>query len=590
MTFSNFVKVLSKNWGGQLTLSLLLVASLCATGCLETEFSESESRFEVSASSVEVHGYPLRNEAVVRDTINVISNRSWSAEVLDGESWVNLSRNSNSNISKTTETTMVVMEFGENLDPNASRNATLRITAKDHEPINVSIVQKPFEPRLEVDALEYLVPPGDTTLVVDVYANCAWEPTTVGDLFFETQKSQSSKNGKLKVYFSEIVGTGDPIEYTITLTAPEYGKSIELKFYQELKASEVKIDMDPVVEVPSYSYSTEVEFKSNEDWTAELLEGTSPGVNLFVKTTEEDGENDHNMILGYQNYSNGSGAYNCEFGSVVDGMAYSSGLYVYWPSYRDGTELVAVVKITNASGASSQVTIKLTPFALFPFSSNPIVILPFRTYPDEFGWSSNNYCWFKNENNMEIGFPVRNANGRKDTYGAGYLANKNDVFSCYDLSGYDYSIFSGGAQSDLYVNSGGFVIGSNEAGRSLENPSFWITIPAVEGKTLKGVRIMTGLSDRNHPVGKPENAEVHATGRSAAITDLSGNVVEGGQEQTVSDYAPVTTSIASFEYEYDYFVTSMFDFKLTGTSQNTPYRIVGTSTRMIIRWIIFYYE
>lgn len=529
----------------RLTLCAVFFCILSTTGCLDSNFRESIPKFTTDKTRIEVSADPQAGKTEIKDTLTVISTESWSAEIWPEADWVRISTNSDLNLSGSLEYTDIVLSFDEYADRTQDRTGTsLIITTTGHDPIEIPVVQKALAPRMSVtgNGIPKIAAEGGS-FAIDVLSNWHWSVTVQEGSadFVSIDTPEGYRDGSITVSVSPTSDTDSEREGVLVLKC-EGCENIEIRFTQDALVPMLKIDMAEVCELPVPCGGEQpVIFSCNEHWRA-TLKDVSAGVSL--STEEGDIMNNELSVIFPE----------------ID---------VYTESCLVGRK--ATVVITTDSGLTDEVT----------FVQNCIV-LPFRKYPDTFGWSQTNTCLKEDGTNSTENVLPRNSNGKKGETGP---IGGEKTIRCHDHNGYGYILWTGDATGDLYIEANGVVIGSLTEGLTPESPAFSISTPAVEGLRLSRVQMMLGLCDEDR---NGKNWEVYATGTTAAITD-GAIVISGGEPQTVSDYAPAAATTESFAADITDNQASMFDFRLNDTTAGKSYLIVGTY-RMVIRWIIFHYE
>lgn len=126
----------------------LFLLSLVATGCLDSNFEEPVVVLQVQDRIEVVSDNP--DWTVVTATLDVKSNRSWSASLIsDDLSWLAVRTPSRSNVGKITEVSSLELTFDNWDNPTQDRIATLHISTEE-KAADIQVIQKALVPRLEL--------------------------------------------------------------------------------------------------------------------------------------------------------------------------------------------------------------------------------------------------------------------------------------------------------------------------------------------------------------------------------------------------------------------------------------------------------
>ncbi len=532
---------------------IILLASLVATvstGCtqgslLDYNLAEKEARLSLDKTSIEVEAASFHENEQVTDIVTLTSSRSWSLAPVVEADWMKISRDNGLNLGKVLKNWVIDFAFEDNI-LSEERLVDLAISI-DGDKILFPIRQKAFSPVLELSSENsYTVPEVGDTITLDIRCNCNWTAQVGQNSTAKVSLAQTGgyKSGTLDVYIKANSDTQSGKEATVIISA-EGAQDLTVNLTQDICIPRLSIDEErSETDVLPVAGHSKLVFDVNENWTASLEEGASQGVSL---SAEEGVPGDE--------------------------------LSVYFPEATiEGAS--ATVTITSASGLTESLT----------FVQRGCLFISFRKWADNNGSGSTEKTSLLNWETGEYEIP------RYDVpRGDGYAAYSDNPLSTWvekDKNGNKFTFYVGDGQVDgiFYSNHSGLVLGS-----ITQNPAFYIEFPAIEGKTLKEVKLMLGNSDV-----KLTNQESTATGTVSQMTDTEGNVLAGGQSQQVRTYQktpewqtnPANTKQLlqpSFDYDYYDHTESMFHFILTETQPGTAYRFVG-AYRMVIRWFILYYE
>ena len=519
-----------------LAASILSIAIGCTqVSPLDSDLSEAQALLTLDKAAVEVEAASFYADDTVKDTVTVSSSRSWSLASVTESDWLNISRDNGLNLGKVMKDWKVGLEFTDNLLPE-DRQVDLSITIEG-ERVLLPVIQKGFTPILALESADtYNIPELGDTVTLNIKCNSNWTAAVDGSSTARIALGAEAgyKSSALDVIVKGNTDITSGKEATVIISAEGLEEKISVSFAQDICIPYVTIDQELTdTYVVAGGGASEVVFSTNVNWTA-ALEDASAGVTL----------------------------------SATEG-APEDQLFVNFPAATlDGAS--ATVVITGQGDQTDRIT----------FTQEGCLFVTFRKWPDNNGWSFHSTD-MKGWDTNKYDIPRSPDDSKK------YLET-NETYVGKDLNGYKF-VFFGGKEDGMFRSEAcGLVIGS-----ITQNPAFYIEFPAIEGKTLKEVKIMLGNSDV-----KMTNQEATATGTSGCITSVDGKIVDGGKMQTVGTYQRTEEWTAnesgqlvqpSFWYDYYNHTSSLFHFVLTGTEPGTAYRFAG-EYRMVIRWFILYYE
>lgn len=513
------------------TLAFVLAAGCTQGSLLDSDFSHKEAVIGTDKETMEVEGASFHKDELVTDTIKVISSRSWSVGNVEDYSWLAISRTNGINLGKIMREWPVVLSFDDN-PGQIERDAQVAFTI-DGEKFLLPVTQKPLSPVLALESPDtYAVPELGDTIRVAVRSNCRWTAKADEASDAEVVLDDSTTRIKSDTLLLTVKANKDYLsekKACIRLSA-DGAEDVTINIIQDKLVPRLKIDAElSETDVLAAEGDYKVVFETNSNWSASLAEGASEGVSL----------------------------------SVAEGSP-GDELFVHFPDTRlEGA--AATVVITTGSGLKDSIT----------FTQKGGLFITFRKWPDNNGWGS-------------VYQPVKNLSSGKNlpryAEDSNAYIQDNDSFIGKDPYGYQYIFHHGREESMIRSDHSGLVIGS-----ITRSPAFHIEFPAIEGKSLREVKLMLGNSDV-----KLKNQEITATGTTGFITDTDGKVVNGGETQQVSTYQTdddwiSTQTIPSFVSDYSNHTESMFDFVLADSQPGTTYRYYG-EYRQVIRWFILYYE
>ena len=422
----------------------------------------------------------------------------------------------------------------------------------------MELIQKAFTPVVTVENVSYNIPDIGEDLSIYVRSNCAWtarlKEGSTADLTISNGSGFKSDSLKISVNSNMDVASGK--EAVILISADGLAEDVELSIAQDICIPYISIDEEKIeTEVLPIGGTHEVPFQTNVYWTARLVDA-SEGI---VLNTDETTRHSPDELL-----------------------------YITFPEAKiDGAS--ATVVITTEGGLEDYVT----------FTQEGCIFIPFRKWSykvDTETYEGDNNGFGSIGNTSILNLETGKYEIPRTTDNSNAFLELRDNYVGKDKHGYRY-LFDLSAEDNIFRSeSCGLVIGS-----ITQNPAFYIEFPAIEGKTLREIKIMLGNSDV-----KLTNQESTAIGTVGRITDTDGNVVSGGETQQVKTYQKQEYWVyiehdksdgtkakyhvqKSFDMEFEYHTESMFHFILTQTQPGTAYRFVG-DYRMVIRWFILYYE
>ena len=408
------------------------------------------------------------------------------------------------------------------------RQTSVCVTVEGNR-VELPVLQKKFQPVLELVSQSSCTLPEEGGIVeIAVRSNCRWTASISGTANASISKVEGTKSDNLLCTVTSNLDTSSEKQSIVVISADGVADVI-VNITQAICIPILEVDFEKSeTDVLPVEGDSQIVFNTNESWTAILEDGAAAGVSL----------------------------------SSNEGKP-SDKLYVHFPNATI-EDAIATVVITTASGLSERITL----------TQRGCIFIPFRIYPDNNGATKSYQPWKLSDGGSKV--PTR----KTADMGAG-------TWNVVDSNNNSYVICSGTTESVFYGEACGLTLGS-----VVENPAFYIQFPALEGKTLKGVKVMLGNSDV--PLKDGSNCEPLAKGTNGWITDTQNNVVSGGEPREVRTYQKdndwnTTQTIPSFHSDYHNHLESMFHFELSETTPGTAYRFAGND-RMVIRWFILYYE
>ena len=505
---------------------------------LDEKLAEQQICLVSDISCVEPAAASFTAGEPVREDLTLTANRSWTARIEPQSDWVKfISDSSSLNLGGVSRTYPITLEFLEHTDAQA-RLAKLVFSVEGQE-LSLPVEQYAFTPVLEVvgpASFENLDGDG-CSLDIPVRSNTAWTAVVGSGSTVKLTLGQDSfdRSDTLRVAVALNRDVDNDKTGTVVLQA-EGCADVVLNFTQVKNTPRFRIDTDQTVPfVLPIAYSHTIYLDTNVPWAASLQEGTSDGITL----------------------------------SAGSGTVEENSVTVKFPAPQVTEKRVAVINFTTDYGLSDSITLV----------QEGSLLINFRKYKDNNGWTYNNnsVLTYTDPSTAQVKKIPR---GWTDdpSWGSG-------TFLFQSADGYKFNVFTGeGEDGDIWQNTSGLVLGN------FSNPSFYVDLPAIEGKRICRVRVMLGNS-----VEKLKNVESSATGTTLRVTDLEDNVIPGGELQQKKSYTFTEQEwtdfvITSFETDYlGHYEESMFDFVLPDTQAGESYRISG-AFRTVMRWWIINYE
>lgn len=176
----------------------LVTACFLVAGCsgfLSRQYESPEPFLSVGSEKLELEADLVSGEAVAA-TVAIEANRSWSAVVVEGESWVEITPKEFRNLDMTTKVSDVIIKCEDNRQSQV-RNALIRFSI-DGKTSDMEIVQKACEPRLNIltpHSYDNVNPDGES-LAVSVNTNRHWtaavENGSTANLFLNRSEGYGS--------------------------------------------------------------------------------------------------------------------------------------------------------------------------------------------------------------------------------------------------------------------------------------------------------------------------------------------------------------------------------------------------------------
>ena len=264
---------------------LLAGAAVLATSCLERSFSEEEGRFATQTGEINVPCDMFDGRNMVKDTIFVTSNRSWSADIVEDDvDWLTLDIPGHQDMARVSEVTALALAFLDN-ETEQPRSATVHISCADGDK-DIVVTQEAITYRLAVlsdqDIFEGVSSEGDT-LKLKVNTNTEWSVKvsdgSTADVRFSTKARTIDATQTLESKYSRtidvvVVENEELDSKTASIILSAKGcEDIEIPLSQKPGHPYIRFtgdEGDHYVAEPGRPDCT-IPLKTNIPWTAEVL-------------------------------------------------------------------------------------------------------------------------------------------------------------------------------------------------------------------------------------------------------------------------------------------------------------------------------
>lgn len=119
--------------------AILVTALMAVTACMEKSFREPLALLSSDLKEIVAPARPETEGECIAVTLNILSNRTWSAELSPESGWVSISRGSRVNLSGISENITLVLEFSPYLD-SEPRSTTLLVTIEGGK-LSIPVIQ-----------------------------------------------------------------------------------------------------------------------------------------------------------------------------------------------------------------------------------------------------------------------------------------------------------------------------------------------------------------------------------------------------------------------------------------------------------------
>ena len=294
---------------------LLLCAGLAVfSSCLERTFIEKDGTISSPETAVVVPSDRYEGRNLVKDTVYITSNRSWSAAIVEEDAdWISLSREGFLNLACKSEVTPLGLSFTDNESDDA-RTATIHITCESGDQ-DITVTQEAISYRITVtsDLTPFSTTSGEgDTLRLAFNTNTAWTLRVKDDATAqvllsrdpETGETAPSVEGKYSDEVAVVIKENEDLETkaaTLVLSATGC-EDIEIPLSQAKGFPYVRIEGagGNVCEADPGRPNEVIPIKSNVPWTAEVVsaEGFGEG-EVSVKSAGEKGLQDIPVTFPY---------------------------------------------------------------------------------------------------------------------------------------------------------------------------------------------------------------------------------------------------------------------------------------------------
>ncbi len=252
-------------------------------GCLERQFAETQAKLTTQAEELVVPCDLTAGRNLVRDTIFVTANRSWSAAIVEeGIDWMTISAPGHQDMARVTEVVPLALAFQDN-ETDEARTATVHITSADGDR-DVTIRQEAISYRLQVRSdlgpFEAVSSEGDT-IKLKINSNTSWSAQlkegSEADVRFSKNARETAATPSLEGKYSQtldvVILENDELEEkaaVIVLSATGCDP-IEIPVSQAKGRPYFRVIGPETLEAEPGRADATLDIKTNIAWTAELV-------------------------------------------------------------------------------------------------------------------------------------------------------------------------------------------------------------------------------------------------------------------------------------------------------------------------------
>lgn len=568
----------------------ILPAALLAfllTGCLERQFAESEVRLSANVGELVVPADMFEGPGLVKDTLVLTTNRSWSASFTEEVDWVVLGKNENLDLSHVSEEIRIPLKFKDN-PSSEDRTAVLHfVSAEVEKDITIrqlgKVARLVFSGELSDERItegermyESSVRCEPDTCVVSFNANGNWTAKVLdGDAEVNLSKTSGTGNSSIKVLFGENEDSTAGKSAVIVISS-EGCDDIRIHINQAVGTPYVKILSHdfPNINIPSIGARVTFQIKSNVAWTMKVKEGEELSAKFAVPVmeTQDDGTETQKVDTYKRKVFTYEDEYNAKKGetSVVAAIMGNSDF---------DNDKTITLQLTAEGAEPAEVTLTVDKLRK--------VLLTFRKWPDVFSDKSTSVTWYQPFN--------------IDMFGSS-SCGAND-FTWEALNGYQFRMHTFGTVYPENTKPTGRMCVNSAGGLNLGTSynMVYITLPAVPGRKLSKVTLMNGGISTNrkwatygiYPMSYVEEIEAgkYPTQKSSETPNVNNfTMVTGGDPKYPTP--PVRKDITYENPEDDMAKnpTSYITYELQGTEVNTSYAIISSYSIAGMKWIELIYE
>lgn len=285
-------------------LLLSVITVMAAVSCLRDPVSETNASLLLKAD-VENVKMPADTpgKQVQEFSLNLSCNRSWSAFFEPAADWISLSVSEHENIARTEESVSLTMSFANNEDHENERSTSLVISTAEGR-ITIPIKQEKQTPYIQLITPEHVedISCMEEVSVVKFISNISWKAIVEEGATAQVSldKDSGKYDAELAVTFAENTDVDLSPEAVLVLDGSEVGLLTPVKVYfkQGQAAPYIKWVSEEQTYASSWAGSLDLEFKTNSNWTASLIDNPE-GVSISPASGTKD---DHSLKLSFGDF------------------------------------------------------------------------------------------------------------------------------------------------------------------------------------------------------------------------------------------------------------------------------------------------
>ena len=259
---------------------MMLCVPMLAVSCLQRDFVEADGILTVNKREMLVPADLQLGRNLVKDTLYVTSNRTWTARFQSDVDWVSLDTPAHQNMGRTSDIVPIAFTFKDNMG-DEERSVKLKLCCSDGEKI-VTIRQEPIKYRLLLTKgnLRYkdLMADADTCRL-HINTNTDWsvrvkEGSTM-DVSF--QKTEGRFSSDINIYIGENNDSENGTTATVVISATNC-QDIEIPLSQLRCTPYFKLTSGRSYKAVEGVNNATFSFRTNANWRAEIasVEGYNP--------------------------------------------------------------------------------------------------------------------------------------------------------------------------------------------------------------------------------------------------------------------------------------------------------------------------